>query len=164
MDQEILIELILKLADKYGTDPAIIYGVCQQESGFNELAVRHEPNYKWTWKPKEAKPRWCSVDTERMLQKTSIGLMQVMGAVYREFGFKGWLTSIVTDPEIQLEYGCLYLSKKIVKYGRDGGIVAYNSGSPRYTTDGKYRNAHYLENVLKYATRAVTTGLLPEYK
>jgi len=153
-------EQIVKFSKKYGLNPTIVYGICKQESTLNPLAARHEPDYKWVWKPKEVKPQFCSIDTERMLQKTSFGLMQVMGAVYREHGFTGWLTEVASNVELQLDYGCKHLSKKIAKYGRDGGIVAYNSGIPRTGTDGKYVNQYYLDNVLKYAGQVSATDLL----
>lgn len=155
-----LVNLILTASQAHNLDPAIVYAVCRQESAFNTLAVRHEPAYRWVFKPKEVKPQWCSLDTERMLQKTSFGLMQVMGAVFREYGFTGWLTEIIASPELQLDYGCRHLQKKITKYGNEGGIVAYNSGSPRYTADGKYVNQYYLDNVTKFAAVAVVTDLL----
>lgn len=156
-----LVEMIINVAKRHNLDPAIVYGICRQESAFNSLAVRHEPAYKWVWKPKEVKPQYCSLDTERMLQKTSFGLMQVMGAVFREYGFDGWLTEVIVKPELQLDYGCRHLSKKIAKYGQDGGIAAYNSGSPRFTPDKKYVNQYYVDNVLKFASIVVATDLLP---
>jgi len=156
-----LAELITQAARQSDLDPALVWAICKQESGMNPLAVRHEPAYKWVCKPVENKPHGCSLDTERMLQKTSFGLMQVMGAVFREYGFKGWLSEIITQPALQLEYGCKHLKRKLAKYGSEGGIVAYNSGSPRYNAQGKYVNQYYLDNVLKYAETAVATGLLP---
>jgi soluble lytic murein transglycosylase-like protein len=89
-----------------------------------------------------------------MLQKTSFGLMQVMGAVFREYGFEGWLSQIVTSPELQLEFGCKHLSKKIRRYGKESGIAAYNAGSPRRKPDGKFVNQYYVDNVLRYASTA----------
>jgi soluble lytic murein transglycosylase-like protein len=80
-----------------------------------------------------------------MLQKTSIGLMQVMGGVYRQYGYKGWLSAIFSSPENQLDYGCRHLAAKIEKYGLSPGISAYNAGSPTNA------NQAYVDRVLKYA-------------
>ena len=149
MDEK-LMQMIVEAAEDRALDPAIVYGVCRQESALNPLAIRFEPNYKWLWKPKEVKPQTCSLDTERALQKMSFGLMQVMGAVFRECGYKGWLTEIIAKPDIQLSYGCKHLAKKIQKYGLERGILAYNSGSPRKNSDGAYINQYYLDNVMKF--------------
>ena len=75
--------------------------------------------------------------------------MQVMGAVYRELGYTGWLTEIIVFPVVQLEYGCSFLAKKIRRYGLDEGILSYNSGSPR-KSGGKYINQYYLDKVKSY--------------
>jgi len=150
MKRSEIMSLIKEMADKHSLEAGIVYGVCMQESQLSFLAVRYEPNYRWLWKPKEVKPKICSLETERTLQKMSFGLMQVMGAVFREYGFKGWLTNVVSSPRIQVEYGCKHLAKKIHKYGPDRGILAYNSGSPRKNTAGKYVNQYYLENVTKH--------------
>jgi hypothetical protein len=150
MNRTEIISLIDEMAEKHGLEAGIVYGVCMQESQLNFLAVRYEPHYRWLWKPQEVRPRICSLETERTLQKMSFGLMQVMGAVFREYGFSGWLTNVVSSPRVQVEYGCKHLAKKIQKYGPDKGILAYNSGSPRKNAAGEYVNQYYLDNVLKY--------------
>ena len=138
-------------AEKHGIDPTIVYGVVQQESTGNSIACRFEKNYKWLYKPGSVKPRSCSLDTEVASQKMSWGLMQVMGAVYRELGYKDWLSKVLTLPELQLDYGCKFLKKKIDKYGLHEGILCYNSGSPLFNDDGSYKNQYYLDKVLHYS-------------
>ncbi len=146
-----LIERIREKAAKFGLDPAIVYGVCKKESGLDPNASRYESEYRWVYEPSVVKPRICSLDTERTLQKMSHGLMQVMGGVFRELGYKGWLTAVYADIDLQLEYGCRHLSNKIKKYGLNAGIAAYNSGSPSYLTDGSFKNQSYVDNVLAFA-------------
>ncbi len=146
-------DLIIKYANKYSLNPAVVFGICCQESLCNPYAARFEPHYKWLYKPNEVRPRMCSLETEKILQKTSWGLMQVMGGVYREHGFEGWLTKVATNPEIQLDYGCKHLSKKIRRWGGQKGILAYNSGSPRKGKDGRYVNAYYLKKVVRYGEK-----------
>lgn len=131
----------------------LVYGICMQESALNPLAVRYEPNYRWLYFPEEVKPTICSLTTEKTLQKTSWGLMQVMGAVVREYGFEGWLTEMVAGTSLQLRYGCKHLSKLIARWGLEGGIVAYNAGSPRIGNDGKYINQLYLDRVMTHSKR-----------
>jgi hypothetical protein len=146
-----IISAIAQGAEKHGLEAGVVYGVCMQESQMDHLAVRYEPHYRWLWKPAEVKPRICSLDTERALQMMSFGLMQVMGAVFREYGFKGWLTNVIASPHIQLDYGCMHLARKMKKYGPERGILAYNSGSPRKNEAGEYVNQYYLENVMRYS-------------
>ena len=144
--------MIKTAAEKYEIDPAIIYGVIQQESTGNHVACRFEKNYRWLMKPiKKYAPTNCTKDTEETLQKMSFGLMQMMGAVFRELGYKDWLSKVLILPELQLDYGCKFLKKKIDKYGLHAGILSYNSGSPSKHVDGTYKNQYYLDKVLHYS-------------
>jgi soluble lytic murein transglycosylase-like protein len=144
-------DLIVETAKDFDLDPAIVWGICQQESGFNPAAVRYEPHYRWLVDPERVKPRLCSVDTEIVFQKVSIGLMQVMGAVYREHGYRGWLSEILLSQSSQLFYGCKHLAGLIDRYGKVPGIAAYNAGSPRRNSDGRFVNQYYVDRVLDYA-------------
>ncbi|MBN1840798.1 MAG: lytic transglycosylase domain-containing protein [Deltaproteobacteria bacterium] len=158
MTKEQIIIQITSAAEKAKLDPAIVYGVCVKESSLDPMAVRFEENYRWLFHPDLIRPTFCSLDTEKCLQKFSFGLMQVMGATFRELGFRGWLTSIPQDIGVQLEYGCKYLQQKIKKYGRDEGILAYNAGSPRKSKvpGKKYVNDSYLSEVLEYAREYIS--------
>jgi soluble lytic murein transglycosylase-like protein len=145
MTKEELKTYIEKWATKYEIDPAIVFGIVMKESQGLPWAIRYEPAYKWLFEVNKVKPSICSVYTEEMLQKCSWGLMQVMGAVFREYGFEGWLTELATDIDRQIQYGTKHLAKKIKKYGVDRGISAYNAGVP---ISG---NREYVEEVKKYA-------------
>jgi soluble lytic murein transglycosylase-like protein len=137
--------LIIKYAAKHKLKPEIVYGVIKKESTFDEFAVRFEPHYKWLVTPSKVKPITCSLATEENLQKTSFGLMQCMGGLLRELGYWGWLSAILADPEMQIDYGCKYLAKQIGKYGELRGISAYNAGSPTGS------NAEYVSKVMEYS-------------
>lgn len=150
MEKEI-INLIKKYAEKYSLKPEIVYGVVRQESGGDQFAVRFERDYRWIEDPEKHKPIICTVDTEIALQKMSFGLMQMMGGVFRELGLKGWLSKSLMNPEIQLDYGCKFLAKKIKRYGVKGGICSYNSGSPIFDRGGEYRNIYYYDQIMKYS-------------
>ena len=149
---ELLKDIIIKYAILYNLKSEIVYGICKQESTFIQSACRYEPNYKWLYKPDKVKPKLCSVDTETIFQKTSWGIMQVMGAVYREYGDTDWLPVILGDIESQIKYGVKHLAslKKRFTEGNDY-IAAYNAGSPRKLSSGKYINQEYVDNVLKYS-------------
>lgn len=151
-------ELIKKYAEKHGIDPAIVFGVCSQESSLNQKATRYESGYRWVYKVDQcAKENDIAHGVEKRQQMTSFGIMQVMGSVLREYGYKGRLSDILYDVEKQLDYGCRHLSNKIKKYGLDLGILAYNSGSPSKDKFGvrfpaeKQPNAYYLKKVLEYS-------------
>lgn len=148
-------DAIQAAAKRHDLDPAIVYGICIQESGLNPFAVRYEPHYRWLVRDRSLKPANCSDVTEQTLQRMSLGLMQVMGAVIREQGFRGWLTECLgDDPEeikLQLEIGCRHLAKGIQRWGLEEGIAAYNAGSPRRGADGKLVNQAYVDGVMEKA-------------
>lgn len=143
--------LIDRVATKYSLPADVVYGICMQESQLNPFAARYEPHYRWTVDVGSVKPAICSKWTELRLQMMSLGIMQVMGAVYRELGYEGWLTAVFADVETQLEYGCRHLAKKVRKYGMMEGILAYNAGSPRKNDESEYVNQYYYDCVMKYA-------------
>lgn len=137
--------LIEKYAARHKLYPATVYGVCMAESSMDPKATRYEPDYRWLYQPEA-----YDFISEIHWQKTSLGLMQVMGAVLREYGYKPSLQSILSSPSNQLDYGCRHLSAKIRKYGAINGIAAYNTGSPRWG-NGKLVNQEYVDKVLRHA-------------
>lgn len=153
MEKEKIIDLIEIYAAKHGLPPDIVWGIVMTESGFDNYAVRYEPHYKWLYFPNNSKPRLSSLETERAGQRTSYGLMQMMGAVFRESGYTGWLSKVPENIELQLDYGCRFLARGIARYNgnTNAAIVAYNAGSPRRKANGEFVNQYYLERVLKYA-------------
>lgn len=147
-----LILIIERYAEEYKIPEEIIYGICKAESNLQMLACRYEPNYKWTLNPAKTKPKLCSVQTEEIFQKVSWGLMQCMGAVYRELGYTDWLPAVLADRNLQVMYGVKHLSglKKRFPDGNDY-IAAYNAGSPRKLSSGKYVNNNYVNKVLEFS-------------
>jgi soluble lytic murein transglycosylase-like protein len=147
MDTSELKALIANYAQQHGLDPAIVYGVCVKESSLDPVQVRYEPSWMWFIDNHHGQPAACSDATERICQAISWGLMQVLGAVYRELGYVGWLSAIAADVDVQLEYGCRYLAKKIKRYGSlRSGLSAYNAGVPVDSNQ-----ASYVDKVLEYA-------------
>lgn len=137
-------------ARRHALDPAIVYGVCKQESGLEPGACRYEPDYRWIKDADNCRPRLSSLSTEIEAQKTSWGLMQVMGGVLRERGLVGWIWWEMRDIDAQLDYGCRHLAAKIKKYGPVQGIAAYNTGKP-LLNGGRLVNQAYVDRVLKYS-------------
>lgn len=129
--------------------PANLLGaIVFTESGGNSLAARFEKDYKYLFESKRfARETGVTETTEMMLQMTSWGLCQVMGAVARELGVVGPLLNIL-DPETNLTVACKLIKRLAAKHSqRDDIIAAYNAGTPVKTIDGKYRNQAYVDKV-----------------
>jgi len=142
--------LICQVSKNMDIDHALVAGVVMTESAGNTWAARFEPGWKYFWKtPEFAKSVGASVATEQNMQATSWGLMQVMGTVARELGHKGWVTDMC-DPKIGLEYGIRHLKAKMKQFGEEGGIAAYNAGTPRKNTDGSFVNQAYVDKVQSF--------------
>jgi len=132
-----------------------IMGIIETESSFNPYACRYEPNYKWLYKPEEFYVSYSStVETEIQFQKCSLGLMQLMGAVYREYGYKRPLPAVFEDIEAQVSYGIKHFAKFYHRYESiTAAIASYNAGSPRKTQTGRYVNQRYVDKVLDNAQK-----------
>ncbi len=139
--------LIKQTSDKYTIPENLVKAVCQVESGMNMWAVRFEPAYKWLYNISNIQ----LTATETVCQKTSYGLMQVMGSVARELGFVGRFLTQLCDPETGLEYGCKHLKNFYMRYNSwEDAISSYNAGSPKKGDDGKYINQAYVDKVKMY--------------
>ena len=132
---------ILSLSGRYDLDPYLIAAICEVESRFDTFAIRYEPHYRWLF-GEELSP------TETISQKTSWGLMQVMGAVARERGLRSKYLSVLTTPKIGIRFGCAHLAwfRDKKGYSGDDMIAAYNAGSPRKKS-GIYLNQGYVDKV-----------------
>jgi hypothetical protein len=122
------------------------------ESSGNQLAMRYEPHYKYTFKPHiYADAHRMTLATEIELQKFSYGLMQIMGATARELGFKDHFAFLL-DAVTGFSWGCLYFARLLDRFPNYlDAISAYNQGSPRKTLLGKYKNQKYVDKVLMAA-------------
>lgn len=137
-------QIIEAAALSAGLPRELVHAICTVESSMNPWAIRYEPSYRWLYGNHET-----MTDTERTGQKMSWGLMQVMGAVAREYGFTGWFPSLC-DPSIGLKYGCKHLAKFYARHKNwPDTIASYNAGSPRRTDDGRYVNQSYVDMVLR---------------
>ena len=146
-----LLELIQNTAGSFGVPWRLVYAIINVESRFEPYACRFEPlwNEKWVVTPDVfAKSLGQSIPTEIVQQKTSWGLMQVMGAVARELGFTGYLPQLCLS-EYSIHYGCKKLQQLMKRYPTDINdvVAAYNAGSPRRQPDGRYVNDGYLIKV-----------------
>jgi len=145
-------ELIKAQSKISNLDPIVLGAIVYQESGGNPWAMRYEP--LWAHGLVETKRNAAAVlsseHTEEILQKSSLGLCQVMGVVARELGFKGWLTQLF-KPEIGLLYGAMVLSKNISRFkDLESAISAYNAGSPKKDSQGDFINQDYVDSVYRH--------------
>lgn len=141
-------------AMRFGIEKEIIAAIVMTESGGNPMAVRYEPNWKYFYYSHTyASELKITYTTEEMLQASSYGLMQIMGSVARELGFKDHLGKLF-DVELNLEYGCRKVFELLKKYDElDKVIASYNAGSPRYEKSGKLVNEKYVITVNNYLSR-----------
>jgi soluble lytic murein transglycosylase-like protein len=131
-------------------DPELIGAIIEVESSGNEWATRFEPQFLYLKTPGVfAGKLGITESTERTHQKTSWGLMQIMGAVARELGFAEHLTQLCV-PETNILYGCRKVAQLMARYNGavDKVVAAYNAGSAKQTVEGLFINQEYVDKVL----------------
>ena len=133
-----------------GLPISIVRGVVCTESSGNPEATRWEPGFYDNY----IKGKFPDDDYhDEHGRAVSWGLMQIMGQVARERGFRGKFNELL-QPEVGLYWGCRQLNvlhaRYFKKHGWAGVIAAYNAGSPR-KVGGKFANQGYVDKVLKYA-------------
>jgi hypothetical protein len=152
-------------AQRFSLDPVLVAAIVMQESNGWPDAFRPEPGWKWFWDVKNNKPfrklyqseigalhapedfhsLMGTADQEWLLQRSSFGLMQCMGAVARELGLRAPYLSALFDPFEGLQWGCMKLGQLMSQFA-GGAISAYNAGSPHVGSD-------YEVSVLKWVER-----------
>ena len=126
-----LLKLTRQTSEAYGLDFALVAAVVEQESSWNPWALRFEPAFYERY----MKGITTISDTERHSRAFSWGLMQTMGQVCREFGFKGEFLSMLSDPTAGLDIGCRILKSKLASHPSsvESGLLSWNGGgSPDY--------------------------------
>lgn len=137
------------------------------ESGGDVFASRYEPHYAYLWDVVANAPKRCygtyrpngflgvngvtSNHTEFIQQRTSWGPIQIMGAVAREYGYKGSFPALCG--ELGVRYGVwhlLTLKRRLENKDfcqQSDLIAAYNAGWVRHSKDGRYVNQQYVDKV-----------------
>lgn len=136
--------------ERHGLIPEYVRAIIEVESGGKQWACRYEPGFNYFEKPEFwANRLGQSVDTEMAQQKTSWGLMQIMGGTARHLSFAGYAPELCI-PAVGIHYGCMYLARQLRKYGNYlDAIAAYNAGSVQMIGP-KYANQLYVDNVLRH--------------
>jgi len=128
-------------AKQLALDSALVCAVCEQESAWNPWAIRYEPAFYDEY----VRPLKLSSDTEAHMRSVSWGLMQVLGQVARERGYRDELAKLC-DPDVGLAVGCDVLKAKLAEAGGNihDGLQRYNGGgNPLYAEQVMGRMAKF---------------------
>jgi hypothetical protein len=141
--------LVEAIAAPHGLDSQLILAMIAQESSGRPSAWNPEPHYRWLWdvdadapfrtltdaeavseKPPADFPHPPGVDrdAEWWGQQASWGLMQVMGAVARERGFRDADLPGLCVPWVGIYYGVLHLVHLRKRFDGDDMLATYNGG------------------------------------
>ncbi len=131
-----LAAIIIEASKATGVSPTLLAAVIHQESAGNPYAVRYEPGFfKRYVETKTRKtmlgyvPVRCSFETEARLRATSFGLMQIMGQVLRERGFKGEFLTEALDPKTNIKWGSEFLQTLLLKHqDTEAALLRWNGG------------------------------------
>lgn len=163
----------LAAAERHGLPPDMVLAVITIESSWEPYAWNPEPRYRYLWDVRQRRPFRAltsdevtskfppsdfstlagDADQEFWGQQASWGLMQVMGAVAREHGFRGAYLPMLCDPLLNLEYGCKHLAMQY-RWARSNitqTLAAYNGGRGG-NVKPPYRNAAYALKVQQKMT------------
>lgn len=175
---------IRSAASRWGHSYELLAAIVAVESGGDPWAWNPEPVYRYVVDANTGKPfrrlnaqevgsnkpphdfPSCpgiadDVDAEWWGQRASWGLMQVMGAVAREYGFREHMPALC-HPPTGLSYGAQHLGRLHARFyaraGSEGVIAAYNAGSPRYLPSGELENQLYVDKVIVAITKVERYG------
>lgn len=168
---------ILLATSRFGLDPDLVAAQVQVESNEDPWAWNPEPGYRYLWDVKRWRPfRTLTLqelgdekppsdfsslagdpDQEWWGQQASWGLMQVMGGVAREKGFRGPYLTMLCDPKTNIALGCQILAELLNwSHGNlDQALSAYNGGKGGNEKE-PFRNIDYARKVQR--ARAVLIG------
>ncbi|HKQ87273.1 MAG TPA: lytic transglycosylase domain-containing protein [Candidatus Acidoferrales bacterium] len=138
-----LIGLAQTTAARFNLNPALVCAVIEEESSWDTYAIRYEPLFRRRYVRPLKLP-----STEEVARSTSWGLMQVMGQVAREHGFKGRFLSEICSPAVGVEVGCIVFAKKMADAGGDAArtLLLWNGGdNPEYPS-------RVLNKMLRYSS------------
>jgi hypothetical protein len=166
-------------ANVYGLDPAFIDAWILVESGGNPWAWNPEPKYRYLWNVRTREPFRALTplegisetppvdfpclagdrDQEWWGQQASWGLLQIMGAVAREHGFREPYLTELCDPYINVSVACRFF-RTLLDWADDNtaqALAAYNGGK-WLNAHPPYRNQAYATKVLDQHARLLQHG------
>ena len=135
----------------------LVRAIVSVESDFDPWACRYEPDYKWILDWPDCAG---SMATELYHQRTSWGLMQIMGATARWLGYQEPWLSMLLDARVNLVWGCRYLREQLARNAGaiPAAVAGYNAGTARRTPAGNFINQRYVDKVVLAMKRQGYTG------
>tara|TARA_B100002049_G_scaffold232069_2_gene210622 strand:- start:683 stop:1222 length:540 start_codon:yes stop_codon:yes gene_type:complete len=139
-------------AKRHSIPSPLVLAMIVVESAGNTFATRFESHYRYCWNMRSNQPFTArgvdasgstapsgfpgfggmSANTEWVFQKTSWGLLQLMGANARAYGFREEMPRLCKI-DLGLEYGCLHLARCRDRWLKSNGwagvLDAYNDGN-----------------------------------
>lgn len=144
--QDELIGLAVNAAATYGLDGSLICAIIEQESGWNPWAMRYELAFFERYvEPLVLRDKLSP--TEAHSRATSWGLMQVIGQVAREAGFKGEFLSLLCKSEEGIQVGCRVFAGKVAaaRGSIEKALQLWNGGgAPDYAGQVLSRQGRYM--------------------
>jgi soluble lytic murein transglycosylase-like protein len=117
--------IIEKWATAFGLDPRLVEAMVWIESSDNPWADRHEPEFE-AWLRRRI-PGLTS--TQYKDRSTSWGLLQILGEVAYERGYREPYFTKLCQPDVGIEYGCRHLAWLLNQTSSAEVMVrAYNTG------------------------------------
>lgn len=163
--------LCRSVATSHGIDPNLLEALVLQESGGNPWAWNPEPHYRYFWDVRHHRPFRALTSEERQserppkdfpclagdpdqewwAQQASWGLLQLMGAVARELGFKNPYLPELCDPQVNLTLGARHLGNRLRWAAGDtkAALSAYNAGTAGGPAQAILRAGNYATEVLQ---------------
>lgn len=139
---------IIEASELYGVAWEMIASIIQTESSGNQFAYRYEPKFNYLHDLNLLQNAWkCPAETALIMQKSSYGYCQVMGATAIDLGlmklpdFFTWPT-LLYRTDINLKFACKLINQKAKKYGNDPSdlYASYNAGTVKKSPQGNYEN------------------------
>lgn len=126
-----ILPIVLQASQKYNVAPALILAHIKQESSFNPLAYRAEPQ----------------------IGDASTGLMQILVGTAKSFDSSVSIEKL-KDPVYNIDLGTAYIAQNLKKWPNIlDAIAAYNAGTPRKDEEGYYVNSKGVRNVQEYVNK-----------
>lgn len=125
-------------AETVGIPASLLIAICSVESDFRDVVNKHDGG------------------------SPSIGICQIKLDTARLVGFEGTEEQLLRDRLINILYAAKYIKRQLNRYKGDycSAISAYNTGTRRYLTDGRFNNMRYVTKVLERWKR-YSSGDLP---
>jgi soluble lytic murein transglycosylase-like protein len=141
-----LIALAHDAARVQSLQPELVCALVEQESAWDPWALRYEPAFYTRYIEPQLARGAIANEGEARARAFSWGLMQVMGQVAREHGFRSVTLASLCAPAECLAIGCRVLAAKlaIAEGNVERALVLWNGGAnPQYPAAVLARVAHY---------------------